>query len=92
MHDHSAPTAFLHWSAAFASEDPECSNARPLAAEVEGVLDGGMRAEHALNDSPLVKSWARQGASEARGAHHSDRFVVCRPLDRGLGNDHLRRD
>ena len=63
-----------------------------MAVEVEGVVEGGMRAEHALEDSPPVQSWARQGASEARGAHHhSDRFVVCRPLDRGLGNDRLRR-
>ena len=30
-----------------------------MAAEVEGVVDGGMRAEPALNDSPPVQSWAR---------------------------------
>src|SRR5690349_8660544 len=30
-------------------------------------------------------------ASEACAAHHhSDRFLVCRRLDRGLGNDRLR--
>jgi len=36
-----------------------------MAVEVEGVVEGGMRAEHALEDSPPVQSWARQDASEA---------------------------
>jgi len=38
-----------------------------MAVEVEGVVEGGMRAEYALEDSPPVQSWARQDASEACG-------------------------
>jgi len=38
-----------------------------MAVEVEGVVEGGMRAEHALNDSPPVQSSARQGALKRAG-------------------------
>src|SRR5215467_1205240 len=32
------------------SEDPEYRTRDQMASKVEGVVDGGMRAEHALND------------------------------------------
>jgi hypothetical protein len=62
-----------------------------MASKAEGVVDGAriLSMRCTTSASTVV---ARQAASEARAAHqHSDPFLVCRPLDRGHGNDRLRR-